>query len=469
MSDAQAKVDVFVMGGGLAGLTAGLRVREHGRSVMVAEQGNAPDYPCNSRYSGGIFHVAYTDMKAPPDALARAIRTGSPSSREAQVNAIAGVAGRVIDWLQSHGTKFMRASALDWHRWTAAPPRLVRPGLASPGRGLDVLLRRLTEKLRESGGAFLLGHSVTGLTPNDGGYSVRLTRADGNETTVASRSVVIADGGFQSNLDMLKAHITPRPDLLLQRGAGTSRGDGLRLAAAVGARLTDLSRFYGHLLHRDALTNADLWPYPQIDTVAVGGIVVGPDGRRIADEGRGGVYLSNMVAALPDPTSAVAIFDQNIWDSNGRETLFPVNPHVENAGGAVTRADTLAALAQRIALPADALTQTVAEYNAAISAGAGARLSPPRSGIPRVIGHAPYLAIPLCVGITHTTGGILVDGAMRALDQSETAIPGLYAAGTATGGLDGGETAGYAGGLIKAAGMGLLAADDAAHHVSVVR
>ena len=40
------------------------------------------------------------------------------------------------------------------------------------------------------------------------------------------------------------------------------------------------------------------------------------------------------------------------------------------------------------------------------------------------------------------------DGAV--LDQSETPIPGLFAAGSTVGGLDGGPNAGYVGGLIKA-------------------
>ena len=43
-----------------------------------------------------------------------------------------------------------------------------------------------------------------------------------------------------------------------------------------------------------------------------------------------------------------------------------------------------------------------------------------------------------------------VDGNGAVLDQSDTPMPGLFAAGSTIGGLDGGPNAGYVGGLIKA-------------------
>ena len=59
-------------------------------------------------------------------------------------------------------------------------------------------------------------------------------------------------------------------------------------------------------------------------------------------------------------------------------------------------------------------------------------------------------------------GGILIDEKARVLDTAGTPIPGLYAAGAATGGLEGGGAAGYVGGLSKALVFGLIAAENAA-------
>ena len=70
-------------------------------------------------------------------------------------------------------------------------------------------------------------------------------------------AVVIADGGFQANTDMVREHISPTPDRLLQRHGGTATGDGYRMAKALGAATTsEMGNFYGHLHSREAMTDA---------------------------------------------------------------------------------------------------------------------------------------------------------------------------------------------------------------------
>ena len=83
-------------------------------------------------------------------------------------------------------------------------------------------------------------------------------------------SVVVADGGFPGNAELFRKYIGPRPDRVLMRHAGTAIGDGLKMAVGAGAALVGLDRFYGHLLSRDAMENRGLWPYPQIDAIAIG-------------------------------------------------------------------------------------------------------------------------------------------------------------------------------------------------------
>ena len=50
-----------------------------------------------------------------------------------------------------------------------------------------------------------------------------------------ARAVLIADGGFQSNLDLLRENISAQASKLMQRGAANGVGDGLRMARAAGA------------------------------------------------------------------------------------------------------------------------------------------------------------------------------------------------------------------------------------------
>jgi fumarate reductase flavoprotein subunit len=209
----------------------------------------------------------------------------------------------------------------------------------------------------------------------------------------------------------------------------------------------------------------DLWPYPQMDVPATAGIVVDASGRRLVDEGRGGISITNDLARLDDPLCATVICDAPIWDSAGRAAQIPPNPELEKGGGTLYRAETIADLAHRAGISPEGLEQTVAEYNAAVREGRFAALTPPRStraGAPRPIETPPFIAVPICAGITNTMGGIATDGDARVLRPDGTAIDGLYAAGGTTGGLEGGGAVGYVGGLIKACVFGLRAGEHAA-------
>ena len=149
-----------------------------------------------------------------------------------------------------------------------------------------------------------------------------------------------------------------------------------------------------------------------------------------------------------------------------------------NAGATVHSAPTLAALAALIGVSSEKLERTVREYNDAHAAGTLAILEPARSRAP-IPGNAPiptlpikeppYYAVPLCAGITFTTGGIAIDAHARVLRASGAPIAGLYAAGSCTGGLEGGPGAHYLGGLMKAAVFGLIAAEHIAVSVKAER
>jgi fumarate reductase flavoprotein subunit len=192
----------------------------------------------------------------------------------------------------------------------------------------------------------------------------------GRRRNSARHPSVIADGGFQANLDMLRANgVSSAPERLLARNGGTAVGDGLRMAQAIGAAITTkgMNNIYGHLHVRDAMTSTRFWPRPVADELAAAGIVIDTDGHRFADESLGGIWLANAIARLPDPLGTTIIFDHAIWDGPpGRGHVQPPNPLVVEAGGTLHRADTLAELAAKIGLSPQRLSDVVGEYNKAI-------------------------------------------------------------------------------------------------------
>ena len=131
------------------------------------------------------------------------------------------------------------------------------------------------------------------------------------------------------------------------------------LAEAAGAVITRLDRFYGHLLSRDAMDNPGLWPYPQIDAVATAAIVVDAAGKRLLDEGLGGISITNDLARLEDPLCATVICDAPIWETAGIAAQIPPNPQLLAGGGRLHQADTLADLAHAAGLSPAGLAETV--------------------------------------------------------------------------------------------------------------
>lgn len=462
MSNDLFRPDLIIVGGGLAGLTAGVRAAELGLRPLVLEQGDGEDYPCNSRQSGGILHIGFHDPYRPAQELVDIIErlTGGEAKPEL-ARALAKTGARLISWLQGQGGKFMRFNPQEGYRWCMSPPRALRAGVDWQKRGPDLLLRQLAKTLVELGGKLQLRARVEGLLIEDGRCVGARGMCDGLPGEWRARHCVLADGGFQANRLLVEHYITPRFDALFQRGASTGRGDGLQMAQAAGAALTDCSRFYGHLLCSDAKHNDGVWPYPEVDAIATAGIVIDGSGRRCVDEGRTGVSLANALATQPSVDTLFAVFDQTIWNGPGTTARIPVNPLLERAGGTILRADSVAELARKMNVPAAALAQTLDEYNRALDTGSLQDLDIPRSDQtkPYAIRDLPLMAIPICPGITYTMGGVDINEHAEVLDTSGQPIQGLFAAGATTGGLEGGKRATYIGGLIKAGSFGLLAAE----------
>lgn len=451
--------DVVVVGGGLAGLASANRCAEQGLSVALLERGVEERYHCNSRFSMGFVNCAFEYILGDPADLRKAIdRHTHEYAVPDLANAFATNAGAAVRWLEKQGVRLIKGGWQGGQRVMLAPPVPNRMGLNWPGRGGDTMVFRLGAKLVERGGTLMRGVAARELVvENRRCTGVVATR--GNETLrITARAVLLSDGGFQANLDLVKRFISPAPERLLQRNAKTGRGDGLLMAESVGALLRGTDRFYGHVQSIDALSKPALWPYPVVDHPMCAGVTVNATGKRFANEGFGGVFMANAIAAQADPLGAVAVFDQRIWESAGKEGARPANSLLQKGGATLHRSDTLAGLATMAGLPVDALAATVSAHNIAVETGKFEPLDPPRTrnnvSPAQAIMVPPFFAVPVCAGITYTMGGVAIDGQCRVEHKDGGVIEGLYAAGSTTGGHEGGPVAGYTGGLGKATTFG---------------
>jgi tricarballylate dehydrogenase len=197
------------------------------------------------------------------------------------------------------------------------------------------------------------------------------------------------------------------------------------------------------------------------------GIVVNRDGVRFADEGADLWPLryarwGTLIAEQPDQV-AHAIFDDAVVERFVPSAYRPI------------QADTIGALADRIAVPAERLAGTIRGFNAACGGGDpdyerldGCRTTgaePPKSNWARRIERPPFRAYPLRPGVTFTYLGVAVDTNSRVLAAGGP-FANLYAAGELMAGniLAHGYLAGF--GMTIGTVFGIRAGTAAAAHAA---
>ncbi len=458
--------DVITIGGGFSGLVTACRASELGATALVLEQSEDDRYPCSSRFTTGVVNVMGIGVMSPREDLYAAIMQGSAGMADPAIaRVIAWNGQRTIEWLSVQGARFInRALQKDQPgQRVLAPPRRLQAGLDWEGRGGDVLMRRLEELIVARGGEVRRGAKAVELVMDKGAcVGVEVTRK-GETQRIDAKAVVVADGGFAANREMIAKYITPRADRVFARVGPGAKGDGIRMAEAAGARVGGFGEFYGYVHHRSAMTNPRQWPYPHLDAIAELSVLVGPDGLRFTDEGLGGVCMANAIARLPDPLSAFLIMDAEAWANEPKYSqTVACNPAMTANGGDLISAPTVDALATAIGAPAPALAETIVRHNAGIARGdfSGLKVArTQRKHPPLPILKAPFYAVPLSAGITGTMGGVIITPNAQATDASGAPIKGLYAVGTTVAGLEGGPRAGYVGGLSKSFILGLVAGE----------
>jgi len=475
--------DVIVIGAGLAGLTAANRAAELGLSVMLLERQSEARHVCASRTNGGVFHVGFRSVHAAPETLYEAVRSANEGfGPEPVARALADEALRGIDWLKGQGTEFTRLEPdHGWKDEVLAPVGFHdKTEMAWQGLGADRLIARLEKRLVEQGGRSMRGVRARSLVEEDGRIVGVRAEVDGQPRTFHADAVVLADGGFEGNADMVRQYITAYPEHLLLRGCESGLGDGIRMAEAVGARLLGMSSFYGHILSADSLHREGLSPFPFLEFLASAGMLVDRQGDRFVDETMGGHYTSNALARQGDGLGVV-LFDHAMWEGIGRHFFCPPNPNLVNAGGTLHRADSIEDVARLAGLPPARVRQQMEQLNQETrlkEAAAGSEEAERRRAMTAYakgkhphepFEQAPFYAAPVCAALTSTLGGVEIDAAGRVIDVRGVPIAGLYAAGSCTGGVEGGPAVGYIGGLIKALVFGLAAAEHIARENLIAR
>lgn len=437
--EAQEPVDLLVIGGGMAGLTAGASAARRGARVTLVEK--ADGLGGTAMFAGFIWTARTLEL------FRQNVPEGDPVLGEALVNGVAGA----LDWIRSLGVE---------------PAKAIN--MLGFGRGSQVdmpaYLRACAQAIRDSGGTILTSTQTERLLDDDHRVvGAEIALSDGGRLALHARWTLLATGGFQNNRELTAKHIHANAAGIPRRSNPTSAGDGLRLGLSVGARAgKDGAGFYGHLVpfpvnNFEPSTYIDLSLY-----YSEHGLLVNQAGQRFIDETIGD-HL-NAQAVLEQPAGrALLIADERVrqeWILTSYvEWHAPVDKFAlaRKHGARYVVADDLDELAY---LPEEwgydpaAVRQTVTHFNA-VAAGDSARLQPPRVHDARPIDQPPFYILECQPAITFTHYGLLIDNSARVLGQNGP-IPGLLAAGGDSGGT---FVRGYAGGISLAMVFGLKAAE----------
>ncbi len=422
--------NVVVVGGGIAGLSAALSIREAGGSVLVLESAPMAERGGNTRFSNGAMRAV--SEEGDPRRLTRErfladlekVTQGRTDPVLAEL--LADESRDTLRWLKGYGVIPYRAAQGTWNQGAQISDVLFS---AAEAAGVNV---------RYEARALTLIETASGIS------GVEVRTVEGRES-VFGDGVILAAGGFEANPEMRARYLGPGWDIVKVRGSRFNTGDGLRMALEAGA--VPFGNWSGcHSTNWDLnapdQNNLELTTVFKRDSFNLG-IVVNQRGERFLDEGEdfGGLMYARLGHLILEQPG------QRAWQIYDAQSTPMLPPEYHDNRSTRLTADTLESLAAQMdGVDQARLLQTISNYNASIQRdtpfdrttkdGRGTNgLSPEKSNWATAINQAPFEAFAVTTGITFTFGGVRVDTSGRVLNILGSAIPGLYAAGEMVGGL----------------------------------
>jgi tricarballylate dehydrogenase len=460
MAPAVLDFDVAVVGGGNAGLCAALSAAEMGARVVVLERSPRVFRGGNSRHTRNMrcMHEAPTDILSESytesEYLADLMRVTNGQTDEALARMVVRASASLPDWLRHLGVRFQPALRGTLH--------LGRTNAFFLGGG-KALVNSQYAAAERCGVAVYYDADVVSIEMVDGRFRSAVALIGGHATTIHAGAVVLAAGGFESNLEWLKEAWGDAADNFIVRGTPYNTGSILRLMLDAGARsVGDPTQCHAVAIDARA-PKFDGGIVSRLDCVSLG-IVVNKHAERFYDEGEDfwpkRYAIWGRLVAKQDDQIAYSIVDAK---AVGRymPSVFPP-----------LAADSICGLARQLDLPCERLEATVAAFNDAVKPGTFNHsvlddchtdgITPRKSHWAQRIDTPPFLGYPLRPGITFTYLGLKVSDAARVVMDNGIPLPNVFAAGEIMAGnvLGEGYVAGV--GMIIGTAFGRLAGKEAA-------
>ena len=427
------EADVVVVGAGAAGLSAGLKAAQDGKNVIILEKmgviGGASAMAGSGTMATGSTWQKEDGYEDSPEQLVEdMMENGHNKNDRATVELFANTIGGAFDWLVDEN-----GAAVPYQR-SGGPTRTY----SGVGRGAGVC-QSLCDKFLAEGGTLLLNTPATALIINDGAVTGVMAEGEGKAYTINAKAVVLASGGYGANDELV-------PDeykAFVYAGHAGAEGDAIAMVEPLDADLINMDLI--NTQPNSMILPSGLGQYcnPGVSRAyAAGGFMVNQDGERFFNEQ---ANAWDLMQAMKANDAQYLIMDQAAFDGfnagmTGSKiyTMEDVETWLADdyEGQPVMKtAATLEELADKLGIPADALSASAQAFNEAAASGSADEFG--RTPAAAQSEEGPYYALEMHIRYYASLGGLHINDGMQVLNTQQEAIPGLYAAGEVVGGLEG--------------------------------
>jgi flavocytochrome c len=449
MADSTLRTDVAIIGGGGAGIPAAIEVARAGGKAIVLEQ--AAECGGTAAISGGGCCIVGTPLQksqgiedTPDLAFEDWVKWGGGAADEVWARYyLEHTLYDLYHWAESCGArwvdmKFQEGNrVLRWHR----------PD--NNGLGLMTALIQTAQSLPNI--TFMTSTGAEKLLIEDSRVRGVAAKRNGARIEIRSATVIVATGGFNSNLDMVLEYRPEFRKFKVMEGSGLgARGTGHKMIKELGGYLTHMDHIWFYVYatpdYRDPQQRRGL-----VFRMVPGYIWFNQQGRRFHNESKTGGASATPALLAQNPPHAWAIADTpmlakidvadpyyrrgDVIDRAKVQELLDNSPYIK-------KAHTLEELGRKTGV--EDVKNFLAEieaYNECFDRGLEKE---PQFGKSlkgsKKFDTPPYYAIQIFPLARKNFGGVKTDLRCRVLNKYFEPIPGLYAAG---------EVAGMAGGHIN--------------------
>lgn len=426
---AKSAYDVVVVGAGGAGFAAAIEAKNTGASVVLLEK--MPQVGGNSLISGGEMNVARNWVQPRLGIL------DDSAERHAQDTYKGGDQKGDLEVIRT-----LTNNALETAKWARdyvgvqfEPDNLFFFGGHSRKRALIPIgqtgtefITKLSAKAEALGIPVITNMKAEELIKDANGrvVGVKATMDGKSYEFGAKGGVVLATGGFGANAAMVKKYNPSLDERFKSTDSPSATGEALYMAEKAGAELVNMQYIQTYPVCDPVSGTIELIADTRFD----GAILVNQEGKRFVEELDRRDVISHAILAQTG-SYAWVLWNDKIGAISKTVEAHPDEYAAFTKNGTMKKCGDLKCIASFTKIPYASLKATVDRVNTMTGKGNDKDFHH-RAGLVD-LSQGNYFVVKAVPSIHHTMGGIRINPKAQTVDAKGQVIPGLYAAGEATG------------------------------------